>query len=198
MRVSKLLGPDLRKTLQSEPEVLPEVLAELHPEDIAEMLTEDLAERDIMVLIDALQLETAADVLYRLPAALCLQILEHLGPMESAGLLTEMADDDRADLVQELPAGLRDEILLRIEEREPGVAQDVRALTAYDDESAGGIMTTDYLALWPELTIARSHRGGAHHQPRAQPGDGLLHLRGRLRQAHRRPVPARPDPWRPG
>ncbi len=156
MRVSKLIGPDLKRVLESTPEALTEeVLDELHPEDLAETMGE-LADPQVRQLLAMLPIETAAELLERLPEERAAELVQGMDTRLSALLVTEMAADDRADLVQELPADAREEILDKIEQHEPEVAEDVRALTAYDEESAGGLMTTEYLTIEPALSVARA------------------------------------------
>jgi magnesium transporter len=155
MRVSKLLTPDLQTTLEEEPEQLQDALSEVHPEDIAVML-EDLEPERAAQLMRALPLEQAAEVLERLPDELRISMLARWKPEDSAEMMTEMAADDRADLVNELPDSLRESILSEIEKHEPEVAEETRVLASYGDDTAGGIMTTEFLALGPGMTCAKA------------------------------------------
>ena len=154
MHVSKLLVPDLLKALENEPEQLgdelAEVLAELHIEDLAEIIAE-LPQERVVQLLHVLPLELAADVLSRLPGQSGSQALEQLDPPQAARVLLSIAPDDRADLVQELPEGARETILDHIEASEPEAAEEVRTLAAYGADTAGGIMTTGFVAISPEL-----------------------------------------------
>ncbi|MDD9946887.1 MAG: magnesium transporter [Myxococcales bacterium] len=155
MRLSKLIAPDLERILETEPGQLEEALSEVHAEDVAQVVCELPPER-ATEFTRALPAQMAADVLERLPEDLRVHIVEALGPATSAELVSEMDPDDRADLVAELPDKVREELLAEVEQQEPGIAQDVRALAAYDEESAGGLMTTEFLALWPELTVSEA------------------------------------------
>ena len=67
-----------------------------------------------------------------------------------ADVLEEMAPDEAADLLAELPQERSQELLELMEGEE---AADVRRLLAFPEESAGGIMTTDYVSIRPELTV---------------------------------------------
>jgi magnesium transporter len=156
MRVSKLIGPDLQKVLESDPTALTEeVLEELHAEDVAEVAAE-LPEEQVDQLLTRLPLELASDVLTRLPSDIASEALQRLDTEVAAQLLTEMAPDDRADLVQDLPEEVGQALLDQIEAREPDVAEEVRTLVAYGEDTAGGLMTTEYLSLAPELTVAEA------------------------------------------
>jgi len=152
MRVSKLLTPDLKTTLEEEPEQLQDALSEVHPEDIAEVLADSLPPEEAARVIQYLPLAQAAEVLERLPDELRIRMLEHWQPETTAEMLTEMAPDDRADLVNELPQQLRESILSELQRYEPEVAEETRVLASYGEYTAGGIMTTEYLALSPGMT----------------------------------------------
>lgn len=153
MRPSKF--PDLRNQLENEPEQLRDALEDFHLEDIADAM-EELPEEQIATFVSVLPPAMGAEVLERMSVEAGAEIIGNLEVNEAAALLTEMASDDRADLMQELSAELRDQILASIEETEPAVAEDMRVLSAYGEDTAGGIMTTDYVALWPELTVEQA------------------------------------------
>lgn len=155
MRVSKLLTPDLMTTLEETPEQLQDALSEVHPEDIA-ALVEELEPEAAAQLVHALPLEQAAEVLERLPDELRISMLERWKPEDSAEMLTEMAADDRVDLVNELPDSLRESILSELQKHEPEVAEETRVLAGYGEDTAGGIMTTEFLALGPGMSCAKA------------------------------------------
>jgi magnesium transporter len=155
MRVSKLLTPDLKTTLEEEPEQLQDALSEVHPEDIA-VLVEELEPSQAAQLVQALPVEQAAEVLERLPDELRISMLGQWKPERSAKMLTEMAPDDRADLVNELPVELRESILSELEKNEPEVAEETRVLASYGADTAGGIMTPEFLALGPGMSCAQA------------------------------------------
>jgi magnesium transporter len=71
-------------------------------------------------------------------------------------VITEMPDDDRADLLTELPSELRESILSELQRQEPEVAEATRVLAAYGEDTAGGIMTTEYIALGPGMTCDKA------------------------------------------
>ena len=70
-----------------------------------------------------------------------------------ADVLEEMSPDEAADLLAELPAERTEDLLELMEDQE---AKEVRLLLSYPEDSAGGIMTTDYAALKPGLTAAQA------------------------------------------
>ncbi|MCZ7685992.1 MAG: magnesium transporter [Sandaracinaceae bacterium] len=152
MRLATLLGPDLKAAIANDPDALKEALEEFHPEDIAEIV-EDLTLEDTLALFRALPDDFAAEVLERLPTESQTEILELLSTREAAELLSEMSPDDRADVVQELEETRASELIAHLEQHEPEVAEEVRELSAYDEDVAGGLMTTDYVALQPDVKI---------------------------------------------
>ena len=152
MRLAKLLGPDLAQTLAQDPDELREALDEFHSEDIAELL-EDLPQEEAIALFRAVPADLAAEVLAHMPEEERARILERLGAENAAEVLSEMAPDDRADAIQELPSPIAEMILSHIEETEPEIAEDLRELSSYPVDSAGGIMTTEYITLAPAMKI---------------------------------------------
>lgn len=155
MRLATLLGPDLKVTLQTDPEALRDALEEFHPEDIAEIV-EELELGDSVALLQALPDDFGAEVVERLPSESQTEILEQLSVREAAGLLSEMAPDDRADVVQELQEldeELARSIIAHLEQYEPEVFEEVRELSAYPEDVAGGLMTLDYVSLAPDTKV---------------------------------------------
>ena len=152
MRLAKLLGPDLAQTLAQDPDELREALDEFRSEDIAELL-EDLPQEEALALFKAVPPDLAADVLTYMPEEERVRILEALGAESAAVVLAEMAPDDRADAIQDLPSQMAEMILSHIAETEPELADEVRELSRYPADSAGGLMTTEYVALSPNAKV---------------------------------------------
>ncbi len=127
-------------------------LAQLHPSDLADIL-EDLAPRDRAGVLAALDDEAVADAMEEMEPDTQVDVLEDLDPERAADILEEMSPDDAADLVADLDQDTRDEILSRMEADE---VEEVQELLGYPEDSAGGIMTTEYVALEAGLTAARA------------------------------------------
>ena len=147
---------DIRHALQHEPEQLTDALSELHPEDIANSLGEDLSPDEVAQVLQRLPLEQAAEVFERLQDELRVDVMQHWKPARAAELLIEMADDDRVDLVAGLPRELRESVLSELRRTEPRVAEETRVLGSYSPDTAGGLMTTEYLALGTGMTCERA------------------------------------------
>jgi len=125
-----------------------EALGTLHPADVAHIV-EQLAPRDRAGILAALDDERAADVLEELAADDQVDILEALSPDKAADILEEMGPDEAADLVADLSEERQEQLLGLME---PEEASDVRELLAYGEETAGGLMTTDFITVTPEMT----------------------------------------------
>jgi CBS domain-containing protein len=131
-------------------EVAQRLLATLHPADLAEIM-EDLGRDQRTVLLERLDVETAAEALEEARPELAAQLLEEVAPEKAADILEEMAPDEAADVLSDLPGDTRDEVLAAMERPE---AREVEALLAYPQDTAGGLMTPDRIQLGPEQTIA--------------------------------------------
>ncbi len=127
-------------------------LDKLHPADLAEIL-EDLDYKKRTDFIEDLDVETAAEAFAEMEPDTQIEIIEHLDKQQAADLLQEMPPDEAADLLGELPEEKSDELLNLME---PEEAQEVRELMEYEEGTAGALMTTEYIALPPELTAAEA------------------------------------------
>ena len=127
-------------------------LDKLHPADLADIL-EDLDYKKRTDFIEDLDVETIAEAVAEMEADTQMEILEHLDSRQAAELLQEMPPDEAADLLGELTEEKSDELLKLME---PEEAQEVRELMEHEEGTAGALMTTDYIALPPELTVAEA------------------------------------------
>ncbi len=118
-------------------------LSDLHPADLAEILS-DLNRTDSSLFLESLDVKTAADALEEVEPDFQASLVESIPDEKVADILEEMAPDEAADLLAELPED-RSRELLNLMEREE--ADDVRRLLAYAEDTAGGIMTTEYVAI---------------------------------------------------
>lgn len=123
-------------------------LRELHPADLASII-DQLTPRDRAGVLASLDDEAAAEAIEEMEPETQVEVLEDLEPARAADILEEMSPDDAADLIADLSDAARDEILPLMERDE---AKEVQELLGYPEDSAGGIMTTAYVAIPAELT----------------------------------------------
>jgi magnesium transporter len=127
-------------------------LAELHPADLATII-DQLSRSDRVGVISSLDDEVAADAIGEMEPETQADILEDLEPERAADILEEMDPDEAADLVADLSDESREEILGLMEKDE---AEEVQELMTYAEDTAGGIMTTEYVAVPANLTAAET------------------------------------------
>jgi flagellar motility protein MotE (MotC chaperone)/sporulation protein YlmC with PRC-barrel domain len=125
---------------------------ELKAADLAEMIHELTPKRRLEVAA-ALDDERLADVLEELPEDDQVEILSQLPGERAADVLEAMQPDDAADLLSDLPDEQAEQLLGLME---PGEADDVRRLLAYEERTAGGMMTSEPVILSPEASIAEA------------------------------------------
>jgi len=127
-------------------------LALLHPADIADIV-EEMAADERRQVFEQLDVETAAEALSEVEPEMQASIVTDLPEERAADILDEMAPDEAADLLQDLPVERREELVELMEKEE---AEDVEELLTYPEDTAGGIMTTDFVALPAELTAQQA------------------------------------------
>jgi magnesium transporter len=131
---------------------LPELLVKLHPADIADII-EHSPEEDQPRIFDLLSDELKADVLSEMADSTEAEILEDLTAEEISDIVEEMAPDDAADLLGELEDKRSAEVLDLMEKAD---SEDLRELLRHDEDTAGGIMNTDFVALHSDMTAQQA------------------------------------------
>ena len=127
-----------------------EKLARLHPVDIAKIVNElDPAQRT--EVFETLDVELAAETLPEADPEVQADIIESLEDERAADILEEMEPDEAADVLGDIPEERRQDIL---DEMEAEDREDVKELLEYDEETAGGLMTTEFIAV-NRLTTAQ-------------------------------------------
>lgn len=147
--VAALLAPDILALLDESPGDVAAETEELHPANLADV-AEALPRERVAELLAVLPPARAADVLEYLDEELRTEVLEAMSPREAAALVSQMTPDDRADALEELEDERAEEILSAIPFRERG---ETEQLLAYEPESAGGLMTTEFVSVSDALTV---------------------------------------------
>ncbi len=127
-------------------------LAELYPADIAEIVHQ-LSPKQGAQLIETLDNETAADTMEEISTDLQRHILENIRAERAADILEAMGPDEAADLIALLPEERAEELLRLMQPQESG---EVQELLEYEQDTAGGLMTTDYIVLNQTRTVAEA------------------------------------------
>ena len=127
-------------------------LTELHPADLATII-DQLAPRDRAGVLAALDDEAVADAIEEMEPETQVEVLEGLAPERAADILEEMSPDDAADLVADLSDSTRQELLGLMEADE---AEELGGLLAFPEDTAGGMMTTEFVAVPADLTAGET------------------------------------------
>ena len=123
-------------------------IAKLHPADIADIV-EELGAKERTAVFDTLTEEIAADTLEEMELEDQVSVIEHMDVGRASDILDEMPPDEVADILTELPEDRAREILGLMQKEE---AEDVQELLAYEEDTAGGLMTTEYVAVPDSLS----------------------------------------------
>jgi magnesium transporter len=152
-----LAGAGARRAAPGIGGVIPQVqlnvshskLAELRPADIADIL-EQLDADEAGAVLDRLAPAIAADTLNEVEAPLQSEILSELNPELASDLLEMLPPDDAADILAEMPRHEAEHLLSLMPSDE---SRPIRELLRYGPQTAGGIMTSEVLALAETLTV---------------------------------------------
>ena len=124
-------------------------LTELHPVDLARIV-DGLSYRESAEIVAALDDERAAETLEEVSDERVADLLEGMDQERAADILEEMDPGAAADALEDLPDETAEQLLAKME---PDEAADVQALLAYEEDSAGRIMVTDFVRVPEEATV---------------------------------------------
>ena len=127
-------------------------LSRLHPVEIAR-LAEALSYHHGSEVVESLDDETAAETLEEMPAEHQARILGDMDEERAADILEWMSPDEAADVLGDLPEDKAEELLGLMEGEEQA---DVAELLPYEDDTAGGLMTTEFVTLPRALTVGEA------------------------------------------
>lgn len=146
---SRFLLPEVIELLQEDPSQIPEALSDLHPADVGEIIN-NLPVELVPRLLDAFPLEKAADFFEYTSEPVRLRVLTMMDLRKASALLDHMEPDEQANLVSQLPENLQQELLKRLT---PQNQEEARQILQYPENTAGRIMTTEYIAVGSRTSV---------------------------------------------
>jgi magnesium transporter len=140
------LEPKLTKISLTVPR---QMVSELHPADIADIISQ-ISHKEGATLFKGLDVETAAEALSELEPDVQAALITGMDTDKAADIIEEMPPDEAADVLSDLPVDKAKEILEQIEQEE---AEDIQELLSHEEDTAGGLMTNEFIAYPPETTV---------------------------------------------
>lgn len=137
---------------ETDPAVLREKLREFHPYDLASAFLE-LDEGTRQKVYRVLDDQTIADIFEYLQEDETADFIEELNPKQGASVLQEMDSDDAIDVIQEIESDKLKSVLDNIE---PEAKENLKYLSTHPENSAGSIMTTNFMALESHLDVKQA------------------------------------------
>ena len=134
---------------------LRELIGELEPADIAEIMETllddgDVSEAELTILYRLLPKDLAADVFIEVNPDMQEALITGLTDKELRAVFDEMFLDDTVDVIEEMPANVVKRILTNVD---PETRRNINQILNYPEDSAGSIMTIEYVDLSPEMTV---------------------------------------------
>ena len=143
-----IVEPDPQRRLRLN--ISHEKLEKIHPADLADIV-EELSAAERGAIFESIDSEVAAEALSEVDPRMQASILESMEPEKAADIVEEMAPDEAADVLKGLEESASEEIL---EEMEVAPESEVRELLEFREDTAGGMMNTEYVSLHDSATVA--------------------------------------------
>ena len=131
-----------------------DVLVTMNPADVAQVL-EGLEENKLPLLFRLLPKEQAAETFVEMEPELQELLIKGFSDSELKDVLDELYVDDAVDIVEEMPANVVKRILSAAD---PAMRREINEILRYPENSAGSLMTTEYVSLKPEMTVEEAIR----------------------------------------
>jgi len=125
---------------------------ELHPADLADII-ENIPIQSIRTVLDSIDAETTGDTIYELEADMRNVVISQLNDEQVSDILEEMEPDEAADVLSDLPEEKAQELLHMMDQED---AEDIQELLEHEEDSAGGLMTPEYLRLSSDISVGRA------------------------------------------
>lgn len=129
-----------------------QLLSELHPADIADIISQ-VSHDEGAAFLKNLDVDVAADTLSELSTETQVELIQGMDTEKASDILEMMPPDEAADVLGDLPAEKAKEILEHIEKEE---AEDIQELLGHEEDTAGGLMTNEFIAYFPEMTVGEA------------------------------------------
>ena len=148
-----LLVPELRQLLASGNTTSIQYFCDTsHPALVADLI-DALEPDEIWAVIQQAEAPIRGDIFSHLDEDTQIDMLQTISRRDRAALLASMAPDDRADLFKKMPEEMAETVLPALAHAE---REDIRRLTAHEEGTAGAVMTSDYVALSPDLSVQQA------------------------------------------
>jgi len=145
-----ILLPGIRELIEEKADKdIIDILEEASPQDIAELISQ-LSSSEMVYVFNLLPVEVAVDVFEELDVERENEILGNVDKDKRIAILNRMASDDRADLFEKLDKKHKSDYLSIMKKEE---VEDVKELLSYPPDTAGGLMTTDYVIVYEWMSV---------------------------------------------
>ncbi|MBI4822984.1 MAG: magnesium transporter [Nitrospirae bacterium] len=127
-----------------------QMVSEMHPADLAELISQ-VSHDEGATFIENLDSETAAETISELEPEAQSAMIKEMLPEKASEIIEEMTPDDAADVLHDLPPEKVRDIMGKLDEETRG---DIQELLGHEEDTAGGIMTTEFITYPEELLIS--------------------------------------------
>ncbi|MEK6672996.1 MAG: CBS domain-containing protein [Nitrospirota bacterium] len=129
-----------------------QMLSELHPADIADIIN-SVSHHEGAAFLKNLDLDVAAEALSELSPETQVEMIKGMDAEKASDIIEMMPPDDAADVLGDLPAEKAMEILEHIEKED---AEDIQELLGHEEDTAGGLMTNEFIAYTSDITVSEA------------------------------------------
>jgi magnesium transporter len=149
-----LFGPEVRQMLEENNVAeMKEFCENLHPATVAEALSDEFPVEQVWRCLKSTSIRNQAAIFEYFPIEWQVKLVEGAGREHMAHLIEKMSHDDRVDLLRRLMPRVTESLLRLVDEAD---RKDIATLVSHAENTAGGLMTTDYAWLPPNLTAAEA------------------------------------------
>jgi magnesium transporter len=152
--VHTLFSPEVKWMLdENDAKGMKVFLESLHPATVAEALTGELEPAEVWRVLENTNIRHQAAIFEYIPIDTQVKLVEGVGQERMAALIKQMSHDDRVDLMRRLMPRVVESLMRLVDKAD---REDIALLVRQDENTAGGLMTTDYAWLPPNLTATEA------------------------------------------